>query len=84
MELEQLEKRRSEILKELKSIEVHERERRHELLDEYGEVDTLVMVHKTKVGESECDNCGVWAKLLLLPRGKHNYEVCKKCYEAEK
>jgi len=83
MELEQLEQRRTEILTELKSIDVHERQRRHELLDEYGDVDTLVMIHKTKVGESECDSCGVWDKLVLLPLGKHNYEVCKKCYKEQ-
>jgi formylmethanofuran dehydrogenase subunit E len=79
----ELKKRKDEICAELKSIDANDRARRHELLDEYGEIDTRMMIEKTKVGEWECDSCGKWGRLVMLKLGDRCYEVCKKCYGAE-
>jgi formylmethanofuran dehydrogenase subunit E len=78
-----LESERESILKALKNLTTSQRSERHKLLDQIYELDTRIMIARSKQGESECDGCGKWRKLRELELNMV-YHVCEDCYEAEK
>lgn len=79
----ELEQRRKEIRSELKTLTSSERDRRHQLLDEYHETDTMMMIARAKIGESECESCGKWRKLVILNLHGKEYDVCEACKKLE-